>query len=157
MRVSIADRVFAAALCFLGLFVIVAGMDYGLWTDGIPGPGFFPVIAGVMMSGLSACILLRSFFDGHKPAQSIPYSALAAAVGVILVMVAFITLTPVLGMSLSGLLLVIAVGWLSQPVEERNRGFLARLGAVSIGTILGCYLLFRVGLGVPLLTGPWGF
>ncbi|WP_319529575.1 tripartite tricarboxylate transporter TctB family protein [uncultured Cohaesibacter sp.] len=160
MHVTLVDRAFATLLCVLGLYVVVAGVEYGLWVRGVPGPGFFPVLAGAMMFILSGVNLSRSFgLAGAATDLSgivVSGRTMSAILGVVAALVAFIWLSPYLGMTLAGFLLIFAIGFLTQPEELRDRAFFVKLTAVSFGTIIVCNVLFRIALGVPVLVGPFG-
>ena len=55
------DRVFAVGLFTVGVIAVVLGLGYGvIRPDGIIGPGFMPVVFGVILLGCTAMVLVRS-------------------------------------------------------------------------------------------------
>ncbi|WP_316863255.1 tripartite tricarboxylate transporter TctB family protein [uncultured Cohaesibacter sp.] len=165
MRISQIDKLFSALLFFLGLYVIVKGMQYGLWIRGVPGPGFFPLLSGLMMSILSSVTFLKQIrrtpvsaveAENSEIKGELDKRTLLAIAGVIVTLSGFILLSPYLGMTLAGFFLIFAIGLLTQPEEQKGKAFLVKLTVISLGTIIGCNLLFRFVLGVPVLTGPFG-
>ncbi len=67
------DRIFAVGLLIVGVIAVVQGLGYGfIRPDGIIGPGFTPIVFGVILLFCTVMVLLRSFRDpGEKPVSLI--------------------------------------------------------------------------------------
>lgn len=157
MSYAIADRVFAILLFLLGLYVAVTAFGMGLWVRGVPGPGFFPILAALLMTGLSARLILRQFSGRALLSGRVPPRILGNTIGFVLALIGFVVLTPLLGIFLSSLLMMPVIGILASDKPALRRPYLVQLGLTCIGTALLCQLLFGIVLDVPLPTGPFGF
>jgi hypothetical protein len=141
------DLLSAGGLAVLAVAYLVANRAYPLDTLATPGPGVFPLAAGLLLLGLAAgqaAVALRARSAPAAPARQGPavrawalmaalagYAAAAGAVG-------FLTASFVLVVVASRLLG--AAGWL-------------RPAALALGVTLAAYALFVVWLGVPLPAG----
>lgn len=56
------DRISAIFCLLLGLAVFIKGLHLGLRVDIDMGPGFFPLVAGGILSFLSVVLLIQSLF-----------------------------------------------------------------------------------------------
>ena len=141
----------AGPAALLGLAAAAAwwALGYGLWVDGEPGPGLFPLIACLLigLGGLPVMAeVVRGRADGpDEDAPSPTPFKLAAYVGVL---AAWPFLLQPLGywaastLALFVLLRVGGVGWLGS----------AAIAAAAVG---GSVLLFETLLEVPLPQGRW--
>ena len=57
------SRILSVSAIILGLYVIVAASQFPEGADGVPGPGFFPVILGIMIILLSVLQLFNTRKD----------------------------------------------------------------------------------------------
>ena len=76
MTTTTVDRLFAAFLLALGIYVVWNALGYGYMRDTTPGPGFFPFWVGLAIVGLSIANLLRSFrgAESSNPSSTQPAS-----------------------------------------------------------------------------------
>jgi len=121
--------------CVLGYWVHLSG----------PGPGFFPVVLGVLLQPVAALLVLAGRSAGEKPAwdrgslRAVGAGALAFAITIWLV--------NRLGMLVSVGLYTLA--WLR--LVGRYRW--PRAVALAAGTVLAVYLIFVLWLRVPFPSG----
>lgn len=61
------SREFLSSLFFFGfgLFVLYQSLQFTIWSDSEPGPGFFPLLTGFLITGFSVSILIK-FFISNK-------------------------------------------------------------------------------------------
>ncbi|MDW9500514.1 hypothetical protein GOB08_18835 [Sinorhizobium meliloti] len=157
MKIALLDRLFTIALLLLGLFVTAGAWNYGLYRDNVPGPGFFPAIAGVMMTLLSATLLVRDVSGRRRLDGRIEGSVLLGIAGVTASIIAFVLLTPYTGMAVAAGAVMIIIGYLTEEPERKRGLFLVKLAPISIATVIVCHLIFGIVIRVPLVEGPLGF
>lgn len=157
MKVASLDRWFSAFLVLVGLHVVVSSVQLGLYRNSVPGPGFFPMVAGLLILSLSAMLFLRSFVKRAALEEWIS----PKVIGIILLMTAaiviFVFVAPLLGLGIAAFLLMIVIGLLTQEPHRRGRAFYLRLVLVSLGTAVLCHVLFGTVIRTPLILGPLGF
>jgi putative tricarboxylic transport membrane protein len=140
------DRWSALALAVLAIAYLVAGRPYPLDTLAAPGPGVFPLAAGLALLVLAAwmfCAAGRESASGSADAD--PRSQrtpLAIAVAAVLVL--FAAALPALGFVPAGFALVV--------VTARLMGLPGwwRPLALGAGVVAATRLIFVTWLGVPL-------
>ena len=140
----------ALVLCATGVAFAVAsfGLDFG--SAGLPGPGLFPFVLGVLLAGFSAAIAVEAAHERGTSQESVALGhrdvmiAMLALVGVAL---AFEPLGAFLTLGLFAALLLVLIGRVSLAV--------AALAAV-VGMIALWYF-FKVLLGLQLPDGPIDF
>jgi hypothetical protein len=141
----------AALWVVLGLAVAVAGARLEIGSLARPGPGFLPVLSGVVLAGLGAVVVAREW-RARAPAGAGardlgPAWRVAATIGAL---VAYAALLAPLGFA--GTTLAV-LAFLLRGVAGLAWG--TALG-VAVGTTALSYLLFAVWLRVPFPVGPWG-
>src|SRR5262245_11028157 len=109
--------------------ILVAAVDYGLWSYGGPGPGMMPAIGGVLMLAASL-ISLKS--DAPSSEGGSYKSAALSIVGMALVVPA----TALLG------LLGALAGYCLLSLRVVDRVPLLRSGLITLGIVGGSWLLF---------------
>ena len=138
----------------IGAAAAIYGRD--LNSGVLMGPGFFPIVVGILMAVSGAIIVAGSFSEVFAPggtadeptAPPLPLTGrrIVAIAAIPLAIVAYILLVRTAGSLLMNALLVAAVAiawgqrWLSATV----------LGVV---TSIGIFLFFRAGLKIPLPGG----
>lgn len=157
MKTAHLDRLFTILMLALGLYVTVSACNYGLYRDAVPGPGFFPAIAGLLMTVLSAAILARDLSGRMRMAGEIALPVIGGLAGVTAAVVAFVYLTPLTGMAIAAGLAMAAIGYLTEEPDRKGGRFPLKLIGLSIGTVAVCHVLFGMIIRVPLITGPLGF
>lgn len=138
-----------AALLVLAAAAAWQALGYGLWVDGEPGPGLFPLIACLLIGlggGPVAAEVLRG--PAVAPEDDVPPPTPFKFAAYIGVLAAWPFLLQPLGywaastLALFILLRVGGVGWLGS----------AAIAAAAVG---GSVLLFETLLEVPLPQGRW--
>ena len=155
MTIHRLDQIVALLLIVFGTYLIWSGQHLGFMQGTTPGAGYFPALAGGLLVILSIVNLLRSLM-GREDLKSrmsrvdvIKFAAVTAA------MLAFVVITPVLGITVATMLLMAAVGLIIQPSLER--GFLTKLVLTAVLAPIACLLIFGHLLRVPLPSGIFGF
>jgi putative tricarboxylic transport membrane protein len=148
---KIADRVGGILLLAFAGYIFVNSLSLGYVAGGIPGAGFLPLWAGVILAISAVTILVKSW---RKPlagplvaSPSLLWRTLVFGLG----MVAMVFLMPTLGMVLTlALFMLLAVPFLGarHPLK---------IAAAVILVPLFVYVLFQLILKVPLPAGPWRF
>jgi hypothetical protein len=144
MRDVLAGLVFAA----FGLAFAVSATAYDIGSPVQMGPGYFPIVLGIILVILGGLVAVRGVLATDDQAIGVvPWRA------IVLVLAAVI----VFGLTVRGLGLIpstfIASG-LAALASRRSR--LITIVAVSIGLTIVCVLVFVVALSLRLpLVGPW--
>lgn len=157
MKIAILDRAFTALMLGLGIFVMVSAWNYGLYRNNVPGPGFFPMIAGVLITVLSTAILLRDISGKLRMTGVIAWPLVAAVTGLTLLIIAFVVAAPIIGMAIASFVMMVIVGYLSEEDGKRKGRFPLKLVGAALATVIVCQILFGTVIKVPLLAGPLGF
>jgi hypothetical protein len=158
-RALTGERLFAALFVAVGILSFVEGLGYGfIRSDGIIGPGFIPILGGVLVTVLGAGILIQSFRGAESKAfepdvvvdletdaappdvEGNERSALLVFIGCILALI----LSNWFGLILSLSVLVLAI----LLIVERQPPLKALLIAAVIGA--GAWVVFVHFLEVPL-------
>jgi putative tricarboxylic transport membrane protein len=142
------EQTFAGLWFSFGVAVCGQSLQLGLFGDFGPGPGFFPLISGVILA-VSAGILF--FSKSHHLGDGMSFwtsrAALIRVVTVVVLMALLILLMPSAGFLLAGCLVT--------PVMIKAAGggsWLMALG-VGIGAPASVYVLFVEVLNSPLPRG----
>lgn len=141
---------FLAGLAFVvfGLFFAVLAATYEVGTLVQMGPGYYPLVLGVILVVLGGFIMVKGFLAGEGGAVgAIPWKGLGLILGAVL---AF-------GLTVRGLGLVpsIFVTSLMSAFASRRTGPMSAL-LIAVGLTALCVLIFVVALRLRLpLVGPW--
>ena len=122
MRISNATITAAAAVLFaaVGVYCIVVGLNHEYYDLMGPGPGFFPIWIGALLTVLSVAVLVQ----GLRPTSALPEASAAAAAAVDEPFFA----SPAAAWRISGLLAALfAVWWLLDVLGFRLTIFLFAL------------------------------
>lgn len=138
---------FYAGLMFVafGIAAIAIGGSYPLGTAARMGPGYFPRILGILLIVIGAIIVLRGLkLQGSK----IEIGSLKPAAIVLGSVVLFGLLSPVLGLVLSGIMLIVLSSAASSEFRWKE--------ALASGIVLsvGACLVFIWGLGLQFSVWP---
>src|SRR5690606_3311069 len=93
MSLKLADRLFAMFLLLAGMYVSVMSARYGLYLNGIPGPGLFAFGAGMMMALLAAVLIIRSLRSGWRIEGTIPSGILLSIAGLCAASASFVLIS----------------------------------------------------------------
>jgi uncharacterized protein YqgC (DUF456 family) len=157
MKIAMLDRAFTVLMLGLGIFVMISAWSYGLYRNNVPGPGFFPMVGGVLITVLSAAILVRDLSGRLRVSGEIPWPIVGAVIGLTLMIAAFVFVAPYVGMAIACFVMMVVVGYISEEDGKRTGRFPLKLVGASLATVIVCHLLFGVLIRVPLLEGPLGF
>ena len=140
------NLILAGVSILLAAATIVRSVSYPAGQDGIPGPGFFPIIIAALMILASVSLVITSL--RIKPEEDMPLKLLGAdnkrAYLTMAVMIVYVIAMPLLGFCVSSFLLLFGmIRWLSsyKPLV------CALVAAAVVGMI---YVVFGVVLGVSL-------
>ncbi len=136
----------ASGVCFLlGLGVCVEAARLGFGSVFAPEPGFFPWLGGLMLAGLSVCLLVQAL-RAHPAGNPSASEWLRPAV-LLATLVLYVPLLEPLGYPITTAgLCVVTLRIL------RTRRWSVTVG-VSLALALGTFFLFTRGLGVELPAG----
>ena len=147
----LADRIGGVLLLALALYIYLEARTWEYTTDGIPGPGFTPSWISLLVAIAAVAVLVRGWRTplSGPLVQNLP--ALRRSAGFLLGMVGASFLIPLLGMSLTlGLFVLAAIPFLG----ARDWW---KVVLVSVLVTAGVPFLFQYILLVPLPAGPLGF
>lgn len=156
MKTASLDRAFTLAMLGLGIYVSITAWQLGLYEDGVPGPGFFPILAGVMMAVLAAALLLRDVVRHKRLDGDVNIAVAAAMLGVTAAIIGFVYVAPFTGMSVAAFVVMVGIGYMTQEQKSRDRAFVLRLVAACAAMVVVCHILFGKVIGIPLVLGPLG-
>jgi putative tricarboxylic transport membrane protein len=136
------DQWSAVGLTVLALGYLLAGRRYPLDTLATPGPGVFPLAAGLALLALAVWQLLAARRAAPDPANggAVPRAPLLMAA----VLALYAATLPVLGFMFTSFGLVFVAARLM------GLGGWWRPAALALGVTAGSRLLFGTWLGVPL-------
>jgi putative tricarboxylic transport membrane protein len=125
------------------------------WTIGLTGPsgpesGLFPLLAGLIVAGAGAALLLLPSHGARAPAWPVG-AAHARVLGVVAGLALMAFAIPHLGFAAASAITMIV---LLRTVERSS--WIGSI-ALTIGTVVGVMWLFGHALGMPLPRGPWGW
>lgn len=142
--------IFISLVLFLSLTYTFSAFGLSFGNLEMPGPGFLPVILGIIACVISLSQLIkvsRKELTKSEREEKEPY--LWRAVLFVCIFVLYVLLLPLIGYLLDTTLFVIAIF----KIMGLNKWLTAIGGGIIIGAL--CYLLFNVWLGVPLPNGLW--
>jgi hypothetical protein len=151
MRNQRLDAYFTTGLLVLGMWIIWQSIGYGVIGPDITGAGFFPIMAGCLLTISAAGALLRQRREARN-ADAITAPELFAVGGTIAATAVFLLCIETFGMVFLTPLYVAAVSLFIEKPPTWRRG--AIVAAVAVGFSAFAYILFDYFLNVPL---PHGF
>ena len=135
----------ALAVTLLGLYMTVQGFGYQIGTLRHMGPGFFPVVVGLILLGLGLGIVFETRY-ATTPPPDLPARPMAAILGGLIL---FALLVDRAGLVPATLVLVLVSAF----ADRRMTLTRAALSAVGI-TLMG-WLVFVAGFRLPLHPFWW--
>lgn len=147
------DVCFASLLLMVGLWIIAQAIGYGITGPNIAEPGFFPLIAGILLAGsaLGTIIKLVRTAEGNEAPD---FSGAMPVLGSICTMLVYLLLLDTLGMVLLSPFFIFAIGWFIERPKNIRQGL--GMVAVALGFTAFAYVLFGHLLRVPLPRGIFG-
>lgn len=129
-----ADVASGLILGSLGVYAAVQSYAFGLGTLPQPGAGFFPFIAGVLMTLCSGAVLLRALIlgrvppRGHEPRDSTNWRKVWLCLAAL---VAYAVALPLIGFIASTFLVMFALSRLDPQTSWMGSFLIAALGSVG--------------------------
>jgi len=154
MSIRHLDQIVALFLTVFGVYLIWTGLQYGFMQGTTPGAGFFPALSGGGLIVLSILNLARSILGAEKLPEDMSRRDVAKFAAIAVAMLVFVVITPLLGITIATMLLMLAIGLTIRPVFERS--YLVRLGLTSVLIPIACFGIFGTLLRVPLPRGLFG-
>lgn len=148
LRRALKDVLAGAVFIMLGLAFAIGALDYNIGTPLRMGPGYMPLVLGILVIGLGVGVVIKGFVAGQGEAiGGVDWRAIA----LIVVALLFFGLT-VRGLGVAGALL----GTTLLAALARSRTPLHEVLLISVGLTLLSVVLFIYVLQLRLpLTGPW--
>jgi hypothetical protein len=136
-----------AMLCAIGLATTIAAPHYRMGSLAQMGPGYFPLIMGVLLSGLGAVTCVQMVAKGGgKRMVAPPWRQLVC---IPLSVVCFALLVERAGLAIA-VVVTVLIGCLGghrfRPVEA--------VVSATVLAVLTCVVFVRL-LGLPVQIGPW--
>ena len=154
MSIRHLDQIVALFLMGFGAYLIWTGLQYGFMQGTTPGAGFFPLVSGGGLIVLSILNLARSVLGTEELQENMSRRDVAKFAAIVVAMLAFVAITPLLGITIAAMLLMLAIGFTIRPSLERS--YLVRLGMICVLTPIACFGIFGTLLRVPLPRGLFG-
>ena len=134
----------------IGLGFTVGAMTYGIGSANQMGPGSFPLVLGLSLTGLGAFIAARGLADGEEgPIGTVPWRAVALVVGAVIVF----------GLTVRSLGLAPATflaAFMSALASRRTTLPIAVLIAVGLTALSVLVFVFALSLRLPLFPSSFG-
>jgi putative tricarboxylic transport membrane protein len=146
-----ADLWSGAAFGALGAYIVGAAWQWEYLGPEGPGPGFFPLMYGFAMLGLSVVLIASSAMKKSAAASPFPWNRAGRALATWLALVISLAAYNVLGFTLSFALLAffIVAAMYGRPLRTA--------AIVAVASAASFYLIFPLALGVSMPTGLLGF
>ncbi len=149
MKIQITKDFLSGALFgAIGLGTIIFAQSYKLGTPGNMGPGYFPIILGVIMTLIGVTMLVRSTL---KPAMSDHVASWE--IRPLIFILASVLLFSLL-IDSAGLIVAVIVLVLSSRLGGREGSLLELVLMVVVLTLIAVGI-FVYGLNIPLKLRPW--
>lgn len=140
----------------VGVAFAVGARNYDLGETARMGPGYFPMLLGILLAILGCLITLKSFGDNEKPGERIGklvWKPLLLIIGANLLFGAFLGGFPMIGLPPMGLIMSVCVLVLiASMAGETFRLREALMVAAVLAT--GSYLIFMKMLNLPFQAWP---
>jgi hypothetical protein len=137
----------ALVLCATGLAFALASLSLDFGSLGLPGPGFFPFVLGMLLAGFSAFIAVGAMRDPGGSEERValgPRDVIIAMLALAGVAIGFEPLGAFLTLGAFAALLLVSIGRVRLPP--------AALAAVL--AMVAVWYFFKILLGLQLPDGP---
>jgi lipid-A-disaccharide synthase-like uncharacterized protein len=142
---DVRDIVGGLGLAAVGLFAVVYGQRYEFGDLNRMGPGYFPVVLGLMLAVLGVLIALPAFFRRGEPV-----TVAWKTFGLVMACISVFAFT----LKLLGLVLATVLAVFVASLADNAPGWKWRVATAS-GIALVTWVVFKLGLGMVLPTWPW--
>jgi putative tricarboxylic transport membrane protein len=148
------DKISSLVWLMVSIAIIIGSLAYSVGTWAQPGPGFLPLLCGVIMATLSLIIFFQGIMKGKAKAKAKEEgSFLTARWGKLIAALAILFTYAFLIEEFGFLLMTFVFMLFTLKVVEPTRWRTAVIVSV-LATILS-YFLFEVWLKVPMPKGFW--
>lgn len=148
IRRALKDLLAGAVFIAFGLAFALGALDYEVGTPLRMGPGYVPLVLGLLLAALGAAIVVKGFLAGEgEPVGDVPIRA------IVLIVAAFIFF----GVTVRGLGVVLSLfGTTVLAALARERTTPLNALVIALGLTVASVLIFIVALQLRLpLWGPW--
>lgn len=137
----------------IGLIIVFYSTKYGLGTLSSPGPGFVPLLSGLVIAGLALIVFLQQHWKGNRDTlkglwQEKDWSTMFKVMGAL---VLYALLLKSLGFLLITFLLIVYLFRVIEPMSWK------KVLAGAFLTAFGSYVIFDLWLEAQLPGGIFGF
>jgi hypothetical protein len=144
------DVLAGLAFVVIGLGFTVVAMTYGIGSATQMGPGSFPLVLGLILTGLGGFIAARGLADGEVgPIGTVPWRAVILIVGAVIV---FGLTVRSLGLAPSTFLAT----FMSALASRRTTLPIAVLIAIGLTVVSVLVFVFALSLRLPLFPSSFG-
>jgi putative tricarboxylic transport membrane protein len=147
-RIDGGDLLLSAVFAGLGLVWVMGAAELPRWDRETPGPGFLPLVFGVLLLGLAGLAGAQAIFAPAAPAQD--QGSMRKPLLVLLITALAVTALEMAGFVLTIFAMLLAL----YALVERKPPLASLLAAAAVTGAL--HVIFAVWLAVPLPTGPFG-
>ena len=141
------DLVLSGVLCAIGGYVIAEARAMPYADATVPGPGFLPMILGVMLCGVSLALMLKAVFQ--RGAESPLRLGHKSMIPILLGLIFLAALMESAGfVPMVGFFVFLSLFTLSSLRWWQNLCW-------AVFAALAAYGFFHLGLGIPLPHGTW--
>ena len=141
------ELLFALMFAVLGLVWMVGSFDLPFWAGFAPDSGFLPLIYGILLFGLSACVAVAAF---RHPADTSEREPISKSMQILMALIVAVAACSFIGFVIPLFAMML---FLYAYVEKLP---LIRSAIVSAGTTAALAIIFEYLLEVPLPLAPWG-
>lgn len=148
LRIEGGDLFLSLTFAALGLVWVMGAADLPLWDRETPGPGFLPMVFGVLLLGFAGLSAVQSVFAPTEPAED--QGGFRKPLMVLLISALAVSALQTLGFVLTIFAMLLAL----YALVERKPLVSAFVAAVAVTGAL--HVIFVVWLKVALPLGPFG-
>lgn len=142
---DIRDIVGGLGLTVLGLAAALVARDYEFGTLNRMGPGYFPIVLGILLALLGLLIAIPAFFRSGT-SVNVEWKTFALVMTSIVVFAA--------SLKTLGLIAATVLSVIVSLLADRQTRWKGRL-VIAAGVAVVTYLVFAVGLSMVLPVWPW--
>jgi hypothetical protein len=140
-RIDLRDIIGGLLLAAIGLYFLMGALDMRIGEARRMGPGYFPMVLGIVAMGIGALIAIPAFFRSGTLAN-VNWRPLVAVMASIL---AFALVMPRMGL-LPAVFAAVVVASFGDP-----RSRLWQTALLAAGLAAAAWLVFIYGLGLPMI------
>jgi hypothetical protein len=137
------------AFTAFGAVTVVLAQSHPLGTAARMGPGYFPMVLGVLLAGIGAVLLIKSVVVAAVNGERVGRTEVWLLLRVLLAVAAFALLLNPLGFILTALIVVVVASWAGHEFRLGE----ALLNAVVLALL--SYALFIKALNQTMPVWPW--